>query len=169
MLSDAPLFLNILSASKATKRPLAIWNATMLQTLKSFIMAETNKISAAEQSDAPVLCDVDAMLVPEGYKTLYPNIASEVIVDGVYVSMLTHPQHRDDIGARHLPNFVEMLQASVSSSRKVLEHIKLAKNRRQSISGTQAVQSQLTTKQQVLEYMIKQHPELGYADLFVVD
>ena len=168
LLYNFSAFTEIFRATKPTKRPLVIWNAQMKSHLNSFLMKEIEKIRVQEQNtDSPPTYDIHSCIEKEGFKSFFPFLAEEVVVDGVYVKLLLDPQHRDDIGARDLPSFVELLQASVSSSQRVLEL--LTKSRRQSTTGKTNIVAQVSVKQQVLDHIIRQHPELGYSDLYVMD
>jgi hypothetical protein len=164
MLNHSSLFLEVFRATKATKRPLAIWNSVLLTTLKDFLKRELDRMNE-EGAESPIIFQISAALEKESFRGFHPSLVDEIVVDGVYVNLLLDPQHRDDIGARNLPAFVEELQASVSSSKRVLELVQL---RRQSASR-QSIMSHVSIKQQVLNHIIRDHPELGYSDLYVVD
>lgn len=160
LMNNFSVFAEVFRANKPTKRPLVIWNSQMNNQLKSYLESLVQKLKSED------VFDIHSCIEKEGCKSFFHFLAEEVVVDGIYVKMLLDPQHQDDIGARNLPDFVELLQASVSSSKRVLE---LVQKRRQSMAGKTALVSQVSVKQQVLDHIIRQHPELGYSDLYVMD
>jgi hypothetical protein len=187
--TDAPAFLNIFGANQPTHRPLAIWNEGMLSKLRSFIASETSKIDNFELShpefmkstvDAEFYSSIssfnsEALFMKDGFRSMYTGLSDTVVVDGVHIQLLTDPKYKDDIGSRSLPKFVEELQSSLNSTKRVMDYLAKApseKQRRASMaggSGARSLSSQVAVKQQVLEYLVRQHPELGFANLYVAD
>jgi hypothetical protein len=173
---NVPMFLEVLRANKSYRRPLIIWNSSMLSILRAHIENEAEKLYRTNKDDSNQLSqskiyDFSSIVHADGYRSFHVTVADEVVADGVYLAMLLDSQHVDDIGARNLPTFVEKLQGSISSSKRVIDILQKGdqKQRRQSLSGKNAVFSQLQIKQKVLAHMIQRHPELGYSDLCVVD
>lgn len=172
-------FLEVVRATRITRRPLVVWNSSLLGAVRNFVNSEIEAFTTSPNSDDAInnpngltRYEMVTKLQPEGFKSFHPSLGDEIVLDGVYVGMLLDPHHKDDIGGRDLPSFVRKLQASVSSSKRVMDHIMQkgdVKQKRQSTTGKNSVASQLELKQQVLSHMIRQHPELGYSDLFVVD
>jgi hypothetical protein len=185
LLNNLSLFLEILRSQKSVKRPLAIWNPSMLTLLRGYLRTEILKIEATQlDSDTDAAHDhghcvsyyslPSNLLEKDSFKSLYPMLSEEILIDGVFISLLLDPQNRDDIGARNLSVFVEQLQASVTSNKRVLELVQQQQQqqqqqRRQSIISKTALVSQLAIKQQVLNHILREHPELGYSDLYVAD
>ena len=121
--------------------------------------------------------------------TLHSQLSIECLVDNVYIRFLAHPAKttppplgpktaegtekgekgkedmKDDIGARDLARFLESLQRSISSSKRVIEH--LTKASKSSQLG--ALKAQLVLKESILSQMLADHDELGYgySDLYL--
>ena len=120
--------------------------------------------------------------------TLHSHLSTECLVDNVYIRYLAHPSKttppplglktegtekgekskedmKDDIGARDLARFLESLQRSISSSKRVIEH--LTKASKSSQLG--ALKAQLVLKESILSQMLADHDELGYgySDLYL--
>ena len=124
--------------------------------------------------------------------TLHSQLSTECLVDNVYIRFLAHPAKttppplgpktavsagkceksekgkedmKDDIGARDLARFLESLQRSISSSKRVIEH--LTKASKSSQLG--ALKAQLVLKESILSQMLADHDELGYgySDLYL--
>jgi len=68
---------------------------------------------------------------------------------------------------RRVPRFVEALQASVSTSKLVLAHLKSSTSEQRRLDKSESVVKQLELKQKVLDAFLKEHPEVGYSDLYV--
>jgi hypothetical protein len=188
LLHNLSLFVEIFRSNKLIKRPLAIWSPAMMSLLKEYLrnqMARLETAGGVEQESEDGLLNSYATIPPhssspsspsqvnlfdkDSFKSLYPMLSDEILIDGVFITLLLDPQNRDDIGARNLPDFVEQLQASISSSKRVLELVQQQQQqRRQSVSKASLV-SQVAIKQQVLNHILREHPELGYSDLYVTD
>lgn len=206
MMTDAPLFLNSVCSPVPIYRPIILWNPPMKVALSAVLKAENkaylSALSAIYLSGVGVgVSSVDdATTVPsstsrvEGLplseestsekslsrSTLHSQLASECLVDNVYIRFLAHPpllgpkivstekskeDVKDDLGARDLARFLESLQTSISSSKRVIEH--LTKASKSSQLGTLKVQ--LVLKETVLSQMLADHDELGYgySDLYL--
>lgn len=189
VLTDIPSFLTIFAAKRPSHRPLVIWNESMLAKLRVFVTTEASKIGQIEldhaefinssldskfyvSSGAPM---AEGLLLKDGFRSMYPSLLDTIVVDGVHIQLLTDPKNKDDIGSRNLPKFVEELQSSLNSTKRVMDFLAKApseKQRRASMAGgagARSLVSQVTVKQQVLEYVVRQHPELGFANLYVAD
>jgi hypothetical protein len=151
MMTDTTLFLNVFRCLGSTRRALCIWNKDMMHSLQTF-----NKSSLSSSSDTEFRHSGD--------------VTKLVVVDGVYIDLLLRHNHRsssslndessskEDIGCRDLPLFVELLQSSILSSKRIL-----------ATKHSNSLKEAYTVKQNVLDQIINDHPELGYQNLFVDD
>jgi hypothetical protein len=189
LLTDIPTFVSIFAANRPTHRPLAIWNEGMSSKLRSFVSSETSKIENFELTHPDFLkssldakfysslpnSNAETLIMKDGFRSMYTGLSDTIVVDGVHIQLLTDPKNKDDIGSRSLPKFVEELQSSLNSTKRVMDYLAKApseKQRRASMaggSGARSLASQVAVKQQVLEYLVRQHPELGFANLYVAD
>ena len=210
MMTDAPLFLNSVCSPVPICRPIILWNPPMKVALSAVLKAENKAYLSALSViylgglgtvvGVGVSCPEDVTTVPsnaskaEGLplseestsekslsrSTLHSQLASECLVDNVYIRFLAHApvlgpkivstekikeDVKDDLGARDLARFLESLQTSISSSKRVIEH--LTKASKSSQLGTLKVQ--LVLKETILSQMLADHDELGYgySDLYL--
>ena len=97
------LALLLLGSQSAVKRPIAIWTPAMDTSLRLCLTAEIKKLNRADEialsqyrsndkvegSLAPCLWDTGAGELSTGrLSALYPSLGEEVVVDGVYLSLL---------------------------------------------------------------------------------
>jgi len=177
LLTDPEQGLSILGTVTPIRRTVAIWSADMTGTLRSAIARDlalihsknihqptTNTASTAATTSGDLW---DMATSSKRLTDLYPAIRDEVTVEGIYISMLLEPHNEDDIGVRSLPRFVESLQASLATSKKVFEHVKSSPSELRKVGRRDALVAQLAVKQRVLENILKKHPELGYSNLSV--
>lgn len=173
LVSNVELFIKILSAN-ATERPQAIWNKEMRSILSDVVARENTRLAKhltrkrGESADTGISDGIVVPSGPEGYRQLFPRLASECVVEGVFVRFLVVPEHKDDIGQRNLVRFVEALQTSIRTSRLILDRSnKLAPNVKNKLSAgnTNALMAHITAKEKALARLLEDHPELGYADL----
>jgi hypothetical protein len=208
MMTDAPLFLNSVCSPVPICRPIILWNPPMKLALLAVLKAENKAYLSAlsaiylgglgagvgDSSAEDVITVPSSASKVEGLplseestsekslsrSTLHSQLASECLVDNVYIRFLAHApllgpkivstekskeDVKDDLGARDLARFLESLQTSISSSKRVIEH--LTKASKSSQLG--ALKVQLVLKETILSQMLADHDELGYgySDLYL--
>lgn len=162
LLTEPEVGISILGSRAEVRRPIGMWRPEMRSQLETLLGSEA-KVGAVP--------NIQQLLASNRFQCLYPALADEVTVDGLYINLLLDPSKTDDIGSRSPPRFVEALQASLAGSRRLMQHLSATAtgsgSRRQGNLDTVAKLTKL--KQSVLECVLQKHPELGYSDAVVDD
>lgn len=187
MMTDAPLFLIILTTPTPIHRPLAIWSPNMrlaaLTTLadtthilkRALCPAPLTTATAIPPPATPTHTHPTGAHTPTRAAHLHRHLLGECLVEHVYIHLLLPDSQqwsslcRDDIGQRDLARFVEGLQSSLLSSKRVLQHIqtRAAGPAASPVPSSQlnALRGQVALKERVLRQLLNDHHELGYNDL----
>ena len=166
-------------------------NRQTIFTLSKFFAVESDgvgqgskvqRLNESAEGDTSDICSENNGPIAASRSALHGHLSSECLVDNVYIRFLApvansspdgqslvsrkrREDGRDDIGVRDLARFLENLQASISSSKLVIDHVIKTSNSSQLL----VLKSQLALKESVLTQMLADHDELGYgySDLYL--